>query len=64
MGENAISTIKMLRREDVWHPRVGAPRGNRNALKNGHYTREARALRTRLCHAHACARLMIRAAEA
>ena len=39
------STIKMLRPEDVWHPRIGAPIGNRNRLKHGRYTRECRALR-------------------
>lgn len=42
MCENAISIIKMLRPEDVWHPRVGAPPKNRNALKHGRYTRPAR----------------------
>src|SRR5256885_16854856 len=35
----------MLRPEDVWHPRVGAPPGNRNRLKHGHYTNGCKALR-------------------
>ena len=38
----------MLRREDVWHPRMGAPPGNRNRLKNGRYTKDAKALRARI----------------
>ena len=39
------STFKMLRPEDVWHPRVGAPLGNRNRLKHGRYTNECKAIR-------------------
>jgi hypothetical protein len=35
----------MLRREDVWHPRVGAPPGNKNRLKHGRFTGEVRALK-------------------
>ncbi len=27
------SSLKLLRPEDVWQPRMGAPRGNRNAAK-------------------------------
>jgi hypothetical protein len=27
------TTIKLLRPEQVWQPKVGAPRGNRNAAK-------------------------------
>lgn len=30
---NRKTTIKPLRPEDVWQPRLGAPRGNRNAAK-------------------------------
>src|SRR5206468_5240918 len=39
------STFKMLRPEDVWHPRVGAPPGNRNRLKTGYHTRACKELR-------------------
>ena len=35
----------MLRPEDVWHPRIGAPLGNRNRLKHGYHTRECKQLR-------------------
>lgn len=31
------SSIKMLRPEQVWHPRVGAPLGNRNRLRHGNH---------------------------
>jgi hypothetical protein len=27
------SSVKLLRPEDVWQPRMGAPRGNKNAAK-------------------------------
>ena len=37
--------IKMLRPGQVWQPKRGAPRGNRNAQKHGAYAREAMALR-------------------
>jgi hypothetical protein len=39
------TTIKILRAEDVWQPKLGAPRGNRNAWKNGAHRRELRDLR-------------------
>lgn len=39
------STIKILRPEDVWHPRIGAPLGNRNHLKHGRQTKECKAIR-------------------
>ncbi len=40
--------IKMLRPEDVWQPRLGAPRGNRNAHKHGRSDAAMRALRARI----------------
>ncbi|HEY8947446.1 MAG TPA: hypothetical protein VIM56_01035 [Rhizomicrobium sp.] len=40
--------IKMLRPEDVWQPKLGAPRGNRNRFKTGLYTNEAKALRKQI----------------
>lgn len=33
VGENGKTTIKLLRPEQVWQPRLGAPIGNRNAAK-------------------------------
>ena len=39
------TTIKILRPEDVWHPKLGAPRGNRNAWKTGAHRPELRDLR-------------------
>jgi len=39
------STIKRLRPEDVWHPRIGAPLGNRNRLKTGRHSDECKAVR-------------------
>ncbi|HEY5338933.1 MAG TPA: hypothetical protein VIJ85_12065 [Rhizomicrobium sp.] len=47
-GANVNSTLNMLGPDDVWQPRMGAPRGNRNALKNGRHTKAARALRARI----------------
>ena len=31
--ETPQSTIKLLRPDQVWHPKIGAPYGNKNALK-------------------------------
>ena len=42
------STFKMLGPNDVWHPKAGARRGNKHALKHGRHTKEARALRARI----------------
>lgn len=39
------STIKLLRPEDVWHPRIGVPLGNRNRLKTGRHSNECKAMR-------------------
>ena len=44
------SILKALRPEEVWQPRVGAPLGNRNALKTGAHTSEARALRKNVAY--------------
>ena len=33
MSGKCKTTIKLLRPEQVWQPKVGAPRGNRNAAK-------------------------------
>ena len=40
--------IKLLRPDEVWHPKRGAPRGNRNAVKTGRHTAEIRALKRRI----------------
>jgi len=40
--------IKALRPDEVWHPKRGAPRGNRNAVKTGRYTAGARVLKRRI----------------
>jgi len=45
---NVISSFKILWPGDVWNPRMGAPPGNRNRLKNGRYTKKAKALRARV----------------
>ena len=37
--------IKLLCSEDVWHPKRGAPLGNRNAVKTGRHTAALRDLR-------------------
>jgi hypothetical protein len=39
--------VKPLRFEDVWHPKLGAPYGNRNAVKPSLHTPMAQ-LETRL----------------
>ena len=46
-GETRQTTFKRLRPEDVWHPKCGAPRGNRNALKHGRRTGTMKALNKR-----------------
>ena len=33
VGQKRKTTIKLLRPDQVWQPKVGAPRGNRNAAK-------------------------------
>jgi len=40
--------IKMLRPEQVWQPKLGAPFRNRNRLKHGRHTCRARLLRSRV----------------
>jgi hypothetical protein len=57
------SKIKMLRREDVWHPRVGAPPGNRNRLKHGRFTGEVRALKKQVADWRRTTKGLMRRAE-
>ena len=40
--------IKLLRSDEVWHPKRGAPFGNRNAVKSGWRAAAARDLRRRI----------------
>jgi len=48
MSTPVKTTIKILRPEDLWQPKLGAPFGNRNALKHGREDRNARDLRRRI----------------
>ncbi len=57
------STIKMLRPEDLWHPHIGAPRGNRNSLKTGAHTNEVRALRKQVTSMRRTMKQLIEAAK-
>lgn len=43
--EKAISNLNILGSDAVWQPRKGAPPGNKNRLKNGRYTKIAKARR-------------------
>ncbi|MEJ0043842.1 MAG: hypothetical protein WDM81_17235 [Rhizomicrobium sp.] len=51
--------IKMLRQEDVWQPKRGAPPGNRNARKHGRFDAEARRLRRRIAALRRAAKALI-----
>jgi hypothetical protein len=48
MSAHEKTMIKMLRPEDVWQPKLGAPFGNRNAWKHGRENRYTRGLRRRI----------------
>ena len=39
------SSLEMLRPDDIWQPRMGAPPGNRNRLRHGNETRAMKELR-------------------
>ena len=56
--------IKILRPEDVWQPKLGAPRGNRNRFKTGLYTNEAKALRKQIAQWKRETRALLRLVEA
>jgi len=45
---NPKITFKLLRSDEVWHPKVGPPFGARNALKTGLHTAPVRAWRARV----------------
>jgi len=49
----------MLRPEEVWQPGLGAPRGNRNAVKHGRETADKRELRRRIAAFRRNARALI-----
>ena len=63
MSGNVTSMIKMLRTEDVWQPRLGAPRGNRNRFKTGLYTNEAKALRKQIAAWKLSTRMLLKQIE-
>ena len=42
------SKIKLLRFDEVWHPKVGGDHGRQKALKTGAHTAEWRDLRSRI----------------
>lgn len=42
------TTIKLLRSDEVWQPKIGGRPGNRNALKTGFYDARMRDLRQRI----------------
>lgn len=42
------TTIKGLRFDEVWQPRIGGKPGNRNAYKTGFYSADMRDLRRRI----------------
>ncbi len=55
--------IKMLGPEDVWQPRRGAPKGNRNARKHGRFDAGARHLRRRIAALRRSAKALMSRAE-
>ena len=54
--------IKLLRPDEVWHPKRGGRPGNRNALKTGQHTGRNRTLRCQITtfirHARAIAAMV------
>lgn len=48
MARHAKTKFKLLRPDEVWHPRRGARPGNRNAWKTGFHSAEMRELRRRI----------------
>jgi hypothetical protein len=55
--------IQRLRPEEVWHPKRGAPYGNRNAYRTGRHTAGQRDLRHRIADWRRRARAALGAAE-
>ncbi len=45
---NRKTTIKMLRSDQIWQPKIGGRFGNRNALKTGAHRAEVRAWKKRV----------------
>jgi hypothetical protein len=45
---SAKTKIKIWRPKQVWQRKIGAPRGNRNAVKTGRYTQDKGELRRQL----------------
>jgi hypothetical protein len=46
--DSVKTKIKLLRPEEVWHPKRGGRPGNRNALKTGQHTGRNRVLRRQI----------------
>ena len=59
----SISSFKILRPDEVWHPRVGARPGNKNALKHGRTTAERKAHRKKLAEIDRAVRELLRKAR-
>ncbi len=57
------TSLKMLGPEDLWQPRMGPPRGNRNALKNGHHTKPLRDLRKQVAITRRTMKVLIERAK-
>jgi hypothetical protein len=51
--------IKLLRPDEVWQPKLGAPVGNRNGRRVGPHDAETRALRRRIVRVRRTARALI-----
>jgi hypothetical protein len=51
--------IKMLRPDQIWQPKLGAPRRNTNARKHGKRDAHARALRSRIARVRKLAKALI-----
>lgn len=56
--------IKMLRPDQVWQPKLGAPRGNTNARKHGNRDAHVRALASRIAKVRKRAKALILQANA
>ncbi len=61
---NRKTTIKLLRTDVVWQPRIGGRPGNRNAVKTGLHTAEMPALRRRIADWRRKVRAMLASLEA
>ena len=51
--------IKLLRPDEVWQPKLGAPFGNRNGRRAGPHDAHARALASRIAKVRKLAKALI-----